>query len=199
MTLPHVLRPVLAAALLLAAVAGAVPGAVRGQTGAEAPPRALTMKVRPAGVESVSLAPAAGGGEYRYRVVWRDGRQEELTPAEFADLLYTGHSGRRPLFAFLNITSWIGVAWVAMGLLGQVLFAGRMLVQWVASERRRRSVVPVAFWWMSLGGASLLVVYFVWRKDVVGVLGQATGWMIYLRNLRLIYRTAPEEVPGLPR
>ena len=64
-----------------------------------------------------------------------------------------------------------------------------MLVQWLASERNRRSVVPVGFWWMSLGGATLLLVYFVWRKDVVGVLGQATGWLIYVRNLSLIYRS----------
>lgn len=147
----------------------------------------------------MSLAPAHGGGEYLYEVVWRDGRREDLSPAEFADLLYTGHAGRRPAFAFLNITSPVGFAWVGLGLLGQALFAGRMLVQWLASERRRRSVVPVAFWWMSLVGASLLIVYFVWRKDAVGVLGQATGWLIYLRNLRLIYRTGPAEVPGLIR
>jgi len=145
----------------------------------------------------VSLAPSPGGGEFVYEVVWRDGRREELSPSEFSDLLYSGQAGRPPAFAFLNITSPIGFAWVGLGLLGQALFAGRMLVQWLASERRRRSVVPVAFWWMSVGGATLLIVYFVWRKDAVGVLGQATGWLIYLRNLRLIYRGAGAgEMPG---
>lgn len=184
------------AALLVLAVTGPASAQARAEP---AEPRSLELKIRPKGVARVTLAPAAGGGEYLYRVVWRDGRREELSPAEFADLLYTGHSGRNRTFAFLNITSPIGFAWVGLGLLGQVLFAGRMLVQWLASERRRRSVVPVAFWWMSLGGATLLIVYFVWRKDAVGVLGQATGWVIYLRNLRLIYRSGPVEVPGLAR
>jgi lipid-A-disaccharide synthase-like uncharacterized protein len=67
---------------------------------------------------------------------------------------------------------------VGLGLLGQVLFTGRMLVQWLASEKQKRSVVPVAFWWMSLIGATMLLVYFTWRRDIVGVLGQATGWFI---------------------
>jgi lipid-A-disaccharide synthase-like uncharacterized protein len=151
-------------------------------------PRTLTLRPRPAGVESVHLAPSPGG-EYTYEVRWRDGRRETLSAEEFSELLYTGHANRRQLFTFLNITSPVGFAWVGLGLLGQILFAGRMLVQWLASERDRRSVVPVAFWWMSVCGASLLIIYFVWRKDAVGVLGQATGWLIYLRNLRLIYRT----------
>lgn len=157
--------------------------------------RPLPLKIEPAGVESVRLEPAPGDG-YAYDVLWRDGRRESLTPDEFAALLYTEYSGRSRLYALLNITSPVGVAWVGLGLLGQVLFTGRMLVQWITSERRRRSVVPVAFWWMSLSGATLLVVYFVWRKDIVGVLGQATGWIIYLRNLRLIYRSEREELPA---
>ena len=86
----------------------------------------------------------------------------------------------------LNITSPAGLLWVGLGLLGQVLFTGRMLVQWLASERSKRSVVPEAFWWMSFAGATLLLAYFTWRGDVVGVLGQGAGWFIYLRNLYLI-------------
>ncbi|ACV69613.1 lipid A biosynthesis domain protein [Desulfohalobium retbaense DSM 5692] len=78
--------------------------------------------------------------------------------------------------------------WVSVGLLGQVFFTGRMVVQWITSERKRRSVIPVAFWWMSLLGACMLLLYFIWRKDIVGILGQSTGLFIYLRNLRLIYR-----------
>ncbi|MEO1236901.1 MAG: lipid-A-disaccharide synthase N-terminal domain-containing protein [Planctomycetota bacterium] len=93
----------------------------------------------------------------------------------------------------LNITTAAGVAWVALGLLGQVLFTARMLVQWLASERQQRSVVPPVFWWLSLVGATMLLVYFVWRKDIVGVLGQSTGWAIYARNLALIYKRPPEE------
>jgi lipid-A-disaccharide synthase-like uncharacterized protein len=86
---------------------------------------------------------------------------------------------------------------VGLGFLGQALFTGRMLVQWLTSERQRRSVVPVAFWWLSLAGASMLLGYFVWRKDIVGVLGQGTGWAIYVRNLWLLYRprSAGDESP----
>ena len=82
-----------------------------------------------------------------------------------------------------------------LGLLGQVLFTGRMLIQWLASERERRSVVPVAFWWMSLAGASMLLVYFLWRKDIIGVLGQSAGWVVYTRNLWLIYRHPEDAAP----
>jgi lipid-A-disaccharide synthase-like uncharacterized protein len=182
------------------AVPGPIPAQVGAQApaqdaanpGAEAPPeRPLPLEVKPAGVRSVRLIhdPAAPEEEhYLYDVLWRDGRRERLTPDEFAALLYHEFSGRNRLFAFLNITSPIGVAWVGLGLLGQILFAGRMIVQWITSERERRSVVPVAFWWMSLAGAALLIVYFIWRKDVIGVLGQSTGLVVYARNLRLIHR-----------
>jgi lipid-A-disaccharide synthase-like uncharacterized protein len=64
-----------------------------------------------------------------------------------------------------------------------------MLIQWFASEKSGRSVIPVAFWWMSLIGATMLLVYFIWRRDIVGILGQATGWGIYVRNLVLIRRS----------
>lgn len=181
--------PSLAPTLLaLALLALGAPAAAR-------EPRPVAVKLEPAGVESVRLVPT-GEGRYAYDVLWQDGRRESLTPDEFAALLYTAYSGRSRFFALLNITAPVGVAWVGLGLLGQVLFTGRMLVQWIASERRRRSIVPTAFWWMSVGGATLLIVYFVWRKDIVGVLGQATGWVIYLRNLRLIYRTPREELPA---
>jgi len=86
-----------------------------------------------------------------------------------------------------NVSGPGSMVFVGLGLLGQLLFAGRLVVQWLATERSRRSVVPTAFWWMAIGGASLLVVYFVWRKDIVGVLGQSTGWIIYMRNLYFIY------------
>ena len=97
-------------------------------------------------------------------------------------------NGSRFFYRLLNITGPVGVAWVLFGLLGQVIFAGRMILQWLVSEKQQRSVVPVAFWWMSLGGASMMLIYFVWRRDIVGVLGQSTGWVIYGRNLWFIYR-----------
>ena len=173
---------VVALTVLLAPLPGLA--APRDATG---PARPLHLKIKPAGVASVELVEAPNGC-HLYRVTWRDGRVETLTPDQFADLLYEEYSGRNMLFALLNITSWGGVLWVALGLLGQVLFTGRMVVQWLVSEKRKRSVVPVIFWWMSLGGATMLLIYFLWRKDIVGVLGQSTGWFIYSRNLWLIYR-----------
>ena len=182
-------RPVLVLLALAVVLSLLLPSPASSQ--AAEPDRPLPLKIKPSGVAAVHLVhePTADGPDrYRYDVSWRDGRRQRLTPDEFAALLYHDFSGRNRLYAFLNITSPIGVAWVGLGLLGQLLFTGRMVVQWLTSERVRRSVVPVAFWWMSLGGAALLVVYFVWRKDVVGVLGQSTGFFIYARNLRLIYR-----------
>lgn len=96
--------------------------------------------------------------------------------------------GRNTLFELLNITSWTGLAWVAIGLGGQAVFMSRFLIQWIVSERRRESVIPPIFWWISLVGAICLFAYFVWRRDLVGVLGQSTGVVIYARNIRLIHK-----------
>jgi lipid-A-disaccharide synthase-like uncharacterized protein len=94
----------------------------------------------------------------------------------------------RTLLGFFNITRWSTFGWVVIGLAGQGAFFGRMMVQWIISERSRVSTVPEIFWWFSFAGGLFLFVYFVWRKDIVGVLGQATGVVIYARNLRLIYK-----------
>ncbi len=103
-------------------------------------------------------------------------------------------AGRRhwALRAF-NISNWWNLGWIAVGLGGQMAFFGRMLVQWVASEREKRSVVPALFWWLSLAGGVSLFAYFVWRRDVVGVLGQSTGVVIYARNIRLIVKARRRE------
>lgn len=97
------------------------------------------------------------------------------------------------LYVLFNITTPLGFVWVALGFLGQALFTFRMVLQWWASEKEKRSVVPVGFWWGSLFGGLMLFVYFVWRKDVVGVLGQSTGVFVYARNLILIYRARAAE------
>jgi lipid-A-disaccharide synthase-like uncharacterized protein len=78
--------------------------------------------------------------------------------------------------------------WIAIGLLGQALFTARFLVQWLASERRRQSVVPVHFWYFSLGGGLILLAYAVHRLDPVFILGQLTGLFVYARNLYFIRR-----------
>jgi lipid-A-disaccharide synthase-like uncharacterized protein len=106
-----------------------------------------------------------------------------------AALVERAMSGRRNwLFRTFNITSWVNVVWVGIGLLGQLAFSGRMVLQWIVSERRRESVITESFWWFSLFGSVILFSYFVFRQDPVALLGQASGMVIYLRNLRLIYK-----------
>ena len=78
--------------------------------------------------------------------------------------------------------------WLALGLIGQALFSGRFLVQWIASERRKASVVPTAFWWFSIGGGVCLLTYAIYRGDPVFILGQSAGLIVYLRNLVLLRR-----------
>lgn len=78
--------------------------------------------------------------------------------------------------------------WLGIGLFGQVMFTSRFLVQWIVSERRGQSVVPLAFWYFSIFGGVTLLCYAVWRKDPVFILGQTTGLVVYTRNLILIAR-----------
>lgn len=81
-------------------------------------------------------------------------------------------------------------AWVLFGLLGQGLFATRFVVQWLASERLGRSVVPTAFWYLSLAGGAILFAYALFhRQDPVFTVGQSAGMIVYARNLLLIRRT----------
>jgi lipid-A-disaccharide synthase-like uncharacterized protein len=126
-------------------------------------------------------------GSYRFLLPQKKGG-ESLSPDQLADRMYRQQSSRGFFESLFNISSPIGILWVAVGLIGQVLFTGRMVVQWLASEKNRKSVVPPLFWWMSLVGSVMLLSYFLWRRDVVGVLGQSFGLFIYLRNLHLIYR-----------
>ncbi|MBI2467297.1 MAG: lipid-A-disaccharide synthase N-terminal domain-containing protein [Candidatus Rokubacteria bacterium] len=78
--------------------------------------------------------------------------------------------------------------WLVVGFLGQACFFTRFLVQWVASELRRESVVPVSFWYFSLAGALILLAYSIYRMDPVFILGQSFGFVVYTRNLYLIAR-----------
>ncbi len=76
--------------------------------------------------------------------------------------------------------------WLLVGFLGQALFTARFMIQWVVSEQRRDSVVPVAFWWLSLLGGSALLIYAIGRRDPVIITGQALGLVVYVRNLMLV-------------
>lgn len=86
------------------------------------------------------------------------------------------------------IASWD--AWTWFGFVAQAFFFGRFIVQWYASERHRRVVIPVAFWWLSLVGDALILVYAFVRRDPVFIVGSALAFAIYARNLRLHYGAA---------
>jgi lipid-A-disaccharide synthase-like uncharacterized protein len=85
--------------------------------------------------------------------------------------------------------------WLGLGLLGQAFFSARFLVQWLASERRKQSVVPVHFWYFSVGGGLILLAYAIHRQDPVFILGQSAGLLVYARNLYFI-RRAPGALAG---
>ena len=77
--------------------------------------------------------------------------------------------------------------WIALGFLAQAMFTMRFVVQWLASEKAGKSVMPIAFWFFSIGGGVLLLIYAIQRKDPVFIAGQGLGLFIYVRNLMLIY------------
>ena len=83
--------------------------------------------------------------------------------------------------------------WVVIGFAGQAVFSMRFLVQWIASERRQRSVIPASFWYLSVAGAGLLLTYALYRADPVFILGQVLGFAVYLRNLALLSRRRESE------
>lgn len=87
----------------------------------------------------------------------------------------------------LHVGSMTELLWVIFGLVAQLMFTARFLLQWIASERAKDSVMPVAFWYFSLAGGVMLLAYALYRADPVFILGQALGVVIYARNLWLIY------------
>ena len=85
--------------------------------------------------------------------------------------------------------------WIVLGFAAQALFSARFFVQWIASERAGRSVVPTAFWWFSIGGGLLLFIYALSRRDPVFIAGQGLGVFIYLRNIYFVLREQREGAP----
>jgi len=87
--------------------------------------------------------------------------------------------------------------WLILGFSAQAMFGLRFLVQWIASEKEKQSVMPVYFWYLSLAGGMLLLIYAIHKADPVFILGQSTGAIIYIRNLMLIHRQKKTRmVPG---
>ena len=89
---------------------------------------------------------------------------------------------------FLNMAHQMNW-WVLVGFIAQILFSARFFVQWIASERAGRSVVPLAFWLFSIAGGMLLFIYALVRQDPVFIAGQGFGIFVYLRNLYFVLRT----------
>jgi lipid-A-disaccharide synthase-like uncharacterized protein len=105
------------------------------------------------------------------------------------------------LFAMLTtylhdvfITQFDG--WVVLGFIAQAFFTMRFVVQWIASERARKSIIPVAFWFFSIGGGALLLVYALYRRDPVFIAGQAFGLLVYFRNVYFIMAHRRETAAG---
>jgi len=86
--------------------------------------------------------------------------------------------------------------WLGLGFVAQALFASRFIVQWISSEKAGQSVVPTAFWYLSLGGALLLLIYAIYKRDPVFITGQSVGGLIYARNLVLIARKGSSSPDG---
>ena len=86
--------------------------------------------------------------------------------------------------------------WIALGFAGQALFSMRFLIQWMASEKEKKSVIPMAFWYFSIAGGLTLLIYAIHRKDPVFIVGQAGGLFVYLRNLILIFKERRKEEPA---
>jgi lipid-A-disaccharide synthase-like uncharacterized protein len=155
-------------------------------------------------LEWIPSQPPSGSSAERkpttYTIHYRDGTSiANLNQADVDRMLGPGaveritSGGSNWLYRALNVSTPVGVAWVVLGFAGQIIFGGRWIVQWIVSEKARASAVPVSFWWLSLVGSGMLFAYFVWRNDVVGVLGQTSGVVIYARNIQLIRKKARRE------
>ena len=96
----------------------------------------------------------------------------------------------------LWLVSFTLTVWIAVGFAGQLLFSARFIVQWVLSERKGRSYIPMAFWYFSIVGGMTLLAYAIHRQDPVFIVGQAFGLIIYLRNLTLIARERTKASEG---
>lgn len=92
------------------------------------------------------------------------------------------------LAAWWASTPGVERAWLAVGFAAQLMFSMRFIVQWIASERARQSIVPEMFWYFSFAGGLMLFAYAIYRMDPVFILGQGSGLFIYARNIHFIWR-----------
>ncbi len=86
------------------------------------------------------------------------------------------------------------LSWIVFGFAGQALFSARFLIQWLASEKQKKSVIPEAFWYFSLAGGVVLLMYAIHRSDPVFIVGQSLGAFIYTRNLYFVHKHKKENM-----
>ncbi|MFM1816616.1 MAG: hypothetical protein RLZ98_3311 [Pseudomonadota bacterium] len=97
--------------------------------------------------------------------------------------------------ALAKLASWWAntptteIVWLTIGFCAQLMFSMRFIVQWLASERARQSIVPETFWYFSFAGGLMLFAYAIYRMDPVFILGQGTGLLIYARNIQMIWQS----------
>lgn len=96
--------------------------------------------------------------------------------------------------------TWHWDLWVIFGMIGQMVFGSRFVIQWIASERRKSSYIPPVFWWFSVVGGIITLTYAIHRGDPVFTIAQGIGLFVYVRNLMLIYsrRSHVESGPAQP-
>ena len=121
------------------------------------------------------------------RVDSGDGSADYVVSSAAGSEADAGDSGSDSGSAFVPESSGQWYLFI-FGFVAQAIFMSRFFVQWLVSEKAKKSVIPRAFWWLSLAGSTMLFTYFTLRHDPIGMLGQCTGWLIYSRNLYFIYR-----------
>ncbi len=100
---------------------------------------------------------------------------------------------------FFQETQTIELIWLAIGFMAQAMFSARFLIQWIASEKARRSIVPETFWYFSFAGGAMLLAYAIYRADPVFILGQAFGLLVYARNIYFLWFAVPTDSPVPPK
>ena len=107
--------------------------------------------------------------------------------------MHSGHIWTSPVFHMDGFKEALTEPLAILGFLAQGIFFSRFLVQWLASEKKGESYIPIAFWYISIAGAILMLIYAILRVEPIFALGQTTGLIVYVRNLILIYRKKREE------
>ena len=97
------------------------------------------------------------------------------------------------MFNYINSLTFYEIIFLLIGFLGQGIFASRFVIQWIYSEKKGESIIPIHFWYLSIFGGLALLTYAIFRKDPVIITGQLFGILIYTRNLILIYKKKKNE------